>query len=386
MSHFSIFEAHRCKQWGIFDRKVIGQFQIRSLPPPQAAWNTLAVSVQKRMFLVVLLSIAVLFNCPVIVYSQEFATGDPSIVSPNTKVELLFDGASFTEGPAVAPDGRVYFSDVTMTALTGMQAGHIWRYDPKSGQTVVFRSPSGMSNGIIFDLEGRMVVVEQADFGGRRITRTDMTTGKSTILAGLYNGRPFNSPNDLVIDESGRIYFTDPRYLGHEPIEQPVMGVYRIDPDKSVHLIITDAGKPNGILISPDQKTLYVSVGDNGAMGLLPEGMQSAWGRRTVLAYDLAADGTAKFRKVLIDVFPKYGVDGMAIDVDGNLYITAWPPRGIWVFSPEGKELSFIPTPEDPRNAKFGHGSSNNILYITAGRSLYRIKLNKAGYNAAKRK
>jgi len=320
------------------------------------------------------------------VHPQEMATGDPSIVIPNKQVELLFDGAFFTEGPAVAPDGRVYFSDITISTRSGMQAGHIWRYDPRSGQTMIFRSPSGMANGIVFDLNGRMVVAEGADFGGRRVTRTDMTTGKSEILAGLYNGRPFNAPNDLAIDEAGRIYFTDPRYIGHEPIEQPIMGVYRIDPDGTVSLIIADAGKPNGILVSPDQKTLYVACCDNGwnRIESLPEDIEIAWGRTAVLAYDLAPDGTAKFRKTLINVSPKWGVDGMAIDVDGNLYITAWNPDGIYVYSPEGEEIAYIPTPEVPRNATFGRGSTNKTLYITAGRSLYRINLNKKGYHAAK--
>ena len=317
--------------------------------------------------------------------SQEIATGDPSIVSPNTKVELLFNDGLFTEGPAVAPDGSLYFSDITWTDQSGMQAGYIWRYDPGSGQAKVFRSPSGMSNGIIFDLEGRMVVAEGADFGGRRVTRTDMTTNKSKILAGLYRGRPFNSPNDLAIDESGRIYFTDPRYSGHEPVEQPVMGVYRIDPDGTVSLIIADAGKPNGIVVSPDQKTLYVARLDNGAMAMrLPEGLKTSWGPGAILAYDLAPDGTAKFRKTLVDVSPKIGIDGMAIDVDGNIYATMKNPVGVYVYSPEGKELAFIPTPESPDNVTFGRGPTNKTLYIAAGHSIYSIKLNREGYHAGK--
>src|SRR5947209_19793673 len=101
-----------------------------------------------------------------------------------------------------------------------------------------------------------MIVAEGADYGGRRVIRTDMKTGKSYILAGLFEGHPFNSPNDLAIDEKGRIYFSDPRYLGHEPVEQPVQAVYLIDTDGMVHRIITDASKPNGLAISPDQKPL----------------------------------------------------------------------------------------------------------------------------------
>ncbi len=204
-----------------------------------------------------------------------------------------------------------------------MQAGHIWRYDPKSGNTTVFRSPSGMSNGIKFDAQGRMLVAEGADYGGRRITRTDIETGKSEILTGLYEGRPFNAPNDLTIDEKGRVYFTDPRYIGHEPIDQPVMGVYRIDPDGSLHRIVADAGKPNGILVSPDQKTLYVVSHDNGLtdMGRVAEGTKTHPGRMALLVYDLAPDGSAVFRKTLIDYSPQDGPDGLVADVEGNLYV-----------------------------------------------------------------
>ena len=130
------------------------------------------------------------------------------ILPQDSEFEEVFSDAHFTEGPTVAPDGKVYFSDITFTHQTDMQAGHIMRYNPDTGKTTVFRSPSGMSNGMKFDVQGRLVIAEGADFGGRRITRTDMKTGKSDIIAGLYEGKPFNSPNDLTIDEQGRIYFT----------------------------------------------------------------------------------------------------------------------------------------------------------------------------------
>src|SRR5688500_7949967 len=144
------------------------------------------------------------------------------------KLEKIFDGAVFTEGPAAAPDGSIYFSDITGSAKS-KEAGHIMRYDPKSGTVTVFRSPSGMANGLAFDQKGRLVVAEGADHGGRRVTRTDMISGKSERLAWAWEGKLLNSPNDLTIDARGRIYFTDPRYVGPEPIEQPVQAVYRID-------------------------------------------------------------------------------------------------------------------------------------------------------------
>jgi gluconolactonase len=195
---------------------------------------------------------------------------DEPIVPPDAKVEMLFEATVLTEGVSVAPDGMVYFSEITFSHVArdengAIEAGHIWRFDPTTRKTTIFRSPSGMSNGIKFDAAGNMIVAEGADYGGRRLTRTDMKTGKSYIIAGMFEGRPFNSPNDITIDEKGRIYFSDPRYLGHEPIEQPVVGVYRIDADGSTHRIISDAGKANGVCVSPDQKTLYVVSNENGA-------------------------------------------------------------------------------------------------------------------------
>ena len=102
---------------------------------------------------------------------------DKSIISEDARLEVLFDGAVFSEGPTVAPDGSVYFSDITLTSGSDMQAGHIWRYDPKTGETTIFRSPSGMSNGLKFDAWGRLIAAEGADFGGRRLTRTDLSPG-----------------------------------------------------------------------------------------------------------------------------------------------------------------------------------------------------------------
>jgi gluconolactonase len=305
--------------------------------------------------------------------AQDSVTGDDSIVFPGSTVELLFEGAYFTEGPAVGPDGMVYFSDITITSNTGMQAGHIWRFNPKSGEAEVYRSPSGMANGIIFDAGGRMIVAEQADFGGRRITATDLVSGKAVILAGLYDGNPLNSPNDLALDEKGRVYFTDPRYLGHEhePVAQPVDGVYRIDPDGALTLLSGEIAKPNGILVSPDQRTLYVA-----ALG---------GGENAIFAFDLAEDGSVGERQTFIDFTPGRGPDGMAIDVEGNIYAARTDqPRGIYVYSPEGRHLATIPTPRTPRNVTFGRGDDSRSLYITAGGELYKLEVKKEGYHAGK--
>ena len=316
------------------------------------------------------------------------ANADDPIVPPDAKLEKLFESHVLTEGVSVAPDGMVYFSEITFSnkskdAKGVIEAGHIWKFDPASGKTSIFRSPSGMSNGIKFDAAGNMVVAEGADYGGRRVTRTDMKTGKSYIIAGMFEGRPFNAPNDITIDEKGRIYFSDPRYLGHEPIEQPLMAVYRIDTDGSIHRIITDAGKPNGVAVSPDQKSLYVVSNDNGSAGIerLSADTPVRKGNMALMAYDLAADGTAKFRKTLVDYAPFDGPDGLVVDKQGNLYVAVRAENrpGICVYSPEGKELAYIKT-EVPTNVGFGRGADAKLLYITAGSSLYRIRLNREGY------
>ena len=306
-----------------------------------------------------------------------------TVLAPDAELKELFNGAHFTEGATVAPDGMVYFSDITFTDQTDMQAGYIWKHNPETGETTVFRSPSGMSNGMEFDAQGRLVVAEGADFGGRRITRTDMETGKSEIIAGLYNGKPFNSPNDLVIDEQGRVYFTDPRYAGHEPVEQPVFGVYRIDPDGSIHLVVTDGGKPNGVAVSPDQQTLYVISHDNGAMGSFPDEVPLRKGRMALLVYDLSPEGTATFRKILVDYAPQDGPDGMVVDAEGNLWVAVRDETrpGVRAYSPEGEELAYVKTPDKPTNVAFGRGKTSKTLYITAENCLYSIQTMKEGYH-----
>jgi gluconolactonase len=308
-----------------------------------------------------------------------------------------------TEGVSVAPDGTVYFSEITFSHVAkdengAIEAGHIWKFDPKTKKTAIFRSPSGMSNGIKFDAKGNMIVAEGADYGGRRVTRTDMKTGKSYIIAAMYEGRPFNAPNDITIDEKGRIYFSDPRYLGWEPIDQPVQGVYRIDTDGSIERIITDAGKPNGVAISPDQKTLYVVSNDNGSTGFerlgKPDPKQAdkitaiqRKGYMELQAYDLAADGTASNRRTLVNYSPQDGPDGLVVDTEGDLFVAvrAEDRPGICVYNPEGEELAYLKT-EVPTNVGFARGADANMLYITAGTSLYRIKTNRKGYQLPAKK
>ncbi len=327
------------------------------------------------------------------------STAAEPIIPPDAKLEKLFEGIVLTEGVAVARDGMVYFSDITfshqaVTKTGAIHAGHIWKFDPTTSKTTIFRSPSGMSNGIKFDARGDMIICEGADYGGRRVIRTDMKTGMSYIITGMFEGRRLNSPNDVTIDLKGRLYFSDPRYLGHESIDQPVMGVYRIDTDGSIHRIISDAGKPNGVCISPDQKTLYVVSNDNGATGFerlgkadedqgpAATGAPLRKGHMALMAYDLDAAGEASFRKTLVDYYPEDGPDGLIVDENGNLFVAVRSAKrpGIVVYSPQGKELAYIKTPELPTNVGFARGRNAKLLYITSGNSLYRIPTNVRGY------
>ena len=299
------------------------------------------------------------------------------ITNEKSKLIKLFDGGFFTEGPAYEPDGNVYFSDLTFTSETNMQAGIIWKYDLQTGITFVYRSPSGMANGIDFDNFGHMVVCEGADYGGRKITSTDLNTGKAKILTALYDGVPYNSPNDLVIDKRNRIYFTDPRYSGHEKIEQPCFGVYRIDSDGKVTLLIADIPMPNGIALSPNEDKLYVGCNYEGdyEKGINPE--------TSILIYDLDINGNVSDRKNFIDYPDNYGPDGMAVDKNGNIYVALRDETnpGIYIFNPKAELIDIIPLPEVPSNLTFGKGGDKNYLFITAGGSLYKIKVLSEGIN-----
>jgi gluconolactonase len=323
-------------------------------------------------------------------------TGDPSFIPPGAKLDRVFDGACIlTEGVAAGHDGLIYFSDITFTKACKdpsgkfLQAGNIWKHNPKTGETTLFRSPSGMSNGMKFDRDGNLIAALGADYGGRMLLKTDMKTGKSYILTGLYNGRPYNALNDVSIDEKGRIYFTDPRYLGHEPIEQDGFAAYRLDPDGAVQRIATDCGKCNGILVSPDQKTLYIISNDNGWFDVLglKEGEKTTQGAHMLIAYDLSPEGTVSNRRVVIDYGklnpPCSGPDGMVADVEGNVWMASRCEHrpGIVVLSPQGQERAFIPTGKElPTNVGFGPREDANTLWVTSGKSLYKIKVGKRGY------
>jgi len=283
----------------------------------------------------------------------------PSLAAPGAKVEKLWDQGSFTEGGALTDRGTVLFSDI---------GDRIMEFDPATKAVTPFRDPSGRANGLVFDPQGRLIAAEGANTGGRRRVSITERDGTVRTLADRYQGKRFNSPNDVAVDRQGRVYVSDPRYVGDEPRELDFEGVFRIDPDGQVTRLETTAAKPNGLAVSPDGKTLYVA--DNGPS------------RRVLLALDLGADGRVSSPRVLHDFGDGRGIDGLTVTTDGRLVTTAGsgPKGGVYVFTPAGQPAGFIPVPESPSNVEFG-GSDRKTLYITAGKSLYRVETTMTGHH-----
>ena len=330
--------------------------------------------------------------------STAAAAANP-IAAPDAKLELLHTrtakiNSGLTEGPAVAPDGSVYFTDMPFGKR---DQGMILRWDPKSGKTTVFTDKSGKSNGLTFDRDATLISCDGADGGGRRLIRWDLATGEGRTIVDRYQGKRFNSPNDLCVDSKNRIYFTDPRYGGDEPRELPHRAVYRVDTDGSVVKVTHDVEKPNGIVLSPDERTLYVGDHNNGVDGsdpVVPGAPPPPKGAMRVLAFPLDDKGLVSGPpRTLVDFGNENGCDGITVDADGNLYLTcrSLAKPGLMVVDPTGKELWFLPTGppnqsgefEDwrgiPSNVEFGAGKDANVLYVTIDKSLYRIRLKTRG-------
>ncbi len=304
-------------------------------------------------------------------------TAQDKIVPQGAKLELLWNEGEFTEGPAPAADGAILFSDI---------GDRIMRYDPRTGKTTVFRAPSGKANGLKFNPAGQLVACEGAAPGGkRRISLTD-SQGNVRTLADRFEGKRFNSPNDLAITTAGRVYFTDPRYVGDEPRELDFEAVFLVEPSGAVRVATRDVQKPNGIIVTPDDLAVYVADNSN-----LPGG------NHQLLAFAVQSDGTLAQKRMLHDFGPdRRGIDGMTLDREGNIYATAGggEEAGIYVFGPEGQHLAFIATPGGPSNCVFGIGKEASTLYITGAGpqrakngdakrpyALYRIGLAIGGYH-----
>jgi gluconolactonase len=320
-------------------------------------------------------------------------TGE-TVVAPDARLELLFTRSAnirggLTEGPAVAPDGSIYFTDIPF----GEDKGMILRFDPRTKQTTVFTDDSGKANGLIFDSAGFLIACEGAGFGGRRVSRWNVQTKQRTTLADNYQGKKFNAPNDLCLDRQGRIYFTDPRYVGQEPRELEYRAVYRIDKNGSVTEVTHDVTKPNGIAISPDERTLYLADHDNGTDNIDPSAPPPKQGVMRIYAFPLNPNGTFGQRRTIVEFGEKKGCDGMTVDQQGQIYLTVRDSSrpGVMVINPDGKEVAFIPTgpPNQtgavpvglPSNVEFGRGDEISTLYVTVDLSLYRIRLKSQGFH-----
>lgn len=280
-----------------------------------------------------------------------------SAAAPRSTVEArAVATVAFTEGPTMDDSGNIYFSEITNRRIMKMTP---------AGVTTVFRENSGAANGLLIDKQNRLIACE-GGADSHRVTRTDLATGKLEVLADSFEGQPFTSPNDVTFDQRDRLYFTD--LTGG--------AVYRYDPDKKLTRLLTRPAvqRPNGIAISPDDRTLY-----------LVEAVQSKGGPRLIRAYDLQSDGSLTNMRVFHDFYPGRSADGLCIDTKGQLYAAAGLHQtrnsaetldtltGIHVFSPAGKLLRRIPIPEDTiTNCTFG-GADLKTLYVTAGKGLYAV-------------
>lgn len=272
-------------------------------------------------------------------------------------LELVATGYTFTEGPAW--DGaRLIFSDIpgdTVYVLT-----------PGAGEPAVLYAPSSNANGHTFDRAGRLL---NAEHGSAEVTRWTPQGGRQTIAA-RFQGKRLNSPNDVVVRTDGLILFTDPPYgIGERPAELAFSGVFALDEAKARMVLIDDALlRPNGLALSPDEKVLY--VGDTAT--------------QTVWAYDLAADGTASGKRLVVDVTDddKPGkVDGVRVDRQGLVYVTC--PGGICVIDPvKGTVIERLATPKRATNLAWG-GKDLSDLYITAQSDVYRVQTRTRGIGSS---
>jgi gluconolactonase len=280
-----------------------------------------------------------------------------NIVPKGSKLEKIATGFMFTEGPIWNAAKKIlYFSDIP--------ANKMWKWtEPKGAE--LFRDPSGKSNGLTLDKQGRLLACEH---GNRRVSRTE-NDGKVVAIADKYNGKKLNSPNDVVVKSDGSVYFTDPPYgltadfgnLGEQ--ELPFQGVYRLSPDgKTLTLLADDFDRPNGLAFSPDESILYI---DDTA-------------RVHIRVFDVKPDGTIANGRIFADLTSdaEGNVDGMKIDIEGNIYVTG--PGGVSIFDPSGDKLGIIEMPEVCANVAWGDDDWKT-LFITASTSLYRIKLSIQG-------
>jgi gluconolactonase len=276
-----------------------------------------------------------------------------SAIAGGREWEIVGEGFGFTEGPVWHRRGFLLFSDIPNNRI------HRWR----DGETTVYREPSGRSNGLTFDEQGRLV---SCHHDLRCVMRE--TAHDPLPIATHFEGKRLNSPNDVVVRSDGRIFFTDPPYgineerraMGLEPIPQelPFQGVFTIAPQGSIALLIDDFDRPNGLALSPDERTLYVADTN----------------RRHVRAFDVDREGALSGGRVFAEMREDGRPDGMKVDRDGRLYVSA---KTVQVFAADGQPLGVIDCPQSPANCAWGGDGSD--FYITARTGVYRMRADTAG-------
>jgi gluconolactonase len=293
------------------------------------------------------------------------------LVPKDATLEKIADGFNWVEGPVWdRRGGHLLFSDIPANAVYKWKENHgVSLFLKPSGYTgsAPFEGREPGSNGLVIDGSGRLLLAEHGD---RRITRLE-ADGHKTTLIDRFEGKRFNSPNDLVLKSNGDIYFTDPPFglpgtFNDPRRELAFCGVYRLSRDGRLTLLTKEIKAPNGIAFSPDEKTLYVT--DVSAE-------RPAW-----LAYDVKEDGTITNGRIFFDAKPftknrRGAPDGLKVDREGNLFATG--PGGIYIFAPDATLLGFIETGVPTANCAWGNDGS--VLYITADKAIYRIKLNTRG-------
>ena len=294
----------------------------------------------------------------------------PGIVEPNQEAQQLATDFAFTEGPLWHPDGYWLFVDLRREPPV------IHRMSPAGGTPEIIREPSGGTNGMTLDLQGRLLMCEGDN---RRIARME-ADGTINVVADRWDGKRFHRPNDIVCRSDGSIYFTNPS--GRVPEEEQEIEwpgtIHRIAPDGSVHISAHDIDFPNGIAFSPDESVLYVS--NTRQLGERPD---QYWDgevkpNQFIQAYDVAPDGSLSNSRKFGDMASdEDGVpDGMKVDAEGRVYCTG--SGGVWVFSPGGEHLGIIRVPEIPANCAFG-GPDFRTMLFTARTSVYSLRMTTPG-------
>ncbi len=292
------------------------------------------------------------------------------IVEPNQEAQQLATDFVFTEGPLWHPDGYWLFVDLRREPPV------IHRMSPAGGTPEILREPSGGTNGMTLDLQGRLLMCEGDD---RRITRME-ADGTINVVADRWDGKRFHRPNDIVCRSDGSIYITNPS--GRVPEEEQEIEwpgtLHRIATDGTVDLLAHDIDFPNGIAFSPDETVLYVS--NTRKLGERPDQYWDGEVKQNqyIQAYDVAADGSLSNSRMFGSMASaEDGVpDGMKVDAEGRVYCTA--SGGVWVFAPDGEHLGIIRVPEIPANCAFG-GPDFRTMLFTARTSVYSLRMTTPG-------